>query len=107
MVPNVIGMATHADQGLLMTKPYASGGAYISKMGQFCKGCIYDPKKRTGEDACPYTTLYWDFLERNLEHFKNNHRMFQQISGLKRLSDLAETKLRAQQILTALDSGQI
>lgn len=107
MVPNVIGMATHADQGLLMTKPYAAGGAYISRMGQFCKTCIYDPKKRTGQDACPLTTLYWDFLDRNLEHFKNNHRMFQQINGLKRLSDLTETKLRAQEVLTGLETGQI
>jgi deoxyribodipyrimidine photolyase-related protein len=107
MVPNVIGMATHADQGLLMTKPYASGGAYISKMGQFCKDCIYDPKKRTGDDACPYTTLYWDFLDRNLEHFKNNHRMFQQINGLKRLSDLPATKERAKEVLEKLSGGQI
>ena len=107
MVPNVIGMATHADQGLLMTKPYASGGSYISKMGQFCKDCIYDPKKRTGDDACPYTTLYWDFLERNLEHFKNNHRMFQQINGLKRLNDLPAVKQRAKEVLDKLSNGQI
>lgn len=107
MVPNVIGMATHADNGTLMTKPYAAGGAYISKMGQFCKGCAYDPKKRTGENACPFTTLYWDFLDRNIEHFKKNHRMFQQINGLKRLSDLPETKTRAKEVLKGLEIGQI
>jgi deoxyribodipyrimidine photolyase-related protein len=107
MVPNVIGMATHADSGKLMTKPYASGGAYISKMGQFCKGCAYDPKKRIGEDACPFTTLYWDFLDRNLEAFKSNHRMFQQVNGLKRLSDVPELKIRAQEVLSGLDQGLI
>lgn len=107
MVPNVIGMATHADNGLLMTKPYASGGAYISKMSQFCKPCKYDPKKRTGEDACPFTTLYWDFLDRNLEHFKNNHRMFQQVNGLKRLNNLPEVKERAKEVLAGLDQGLI
>lgn len=107
MVPNVIGMGTHADNGVLMTKPYAAGGAYISKMGQFCKGCAYDPKKRTGSDACPFTTLYWDFLDRNLVHFKNNHRMFQQINGLKRLSDVPEVKKRAKEVLAGLDNGEI
>ena len=107
MVPNVIGMATHADNGKLMTKPYASGGAYISKMGQFCKGCAYDPKKRIGEDACPFTTLYWDFLDRNLDAFKSNHRMFQQVNGLKRLSDVPELKIRAQEVLRGLDQGLI
>ena len=107
MVPNVIGMATHADDGTLMTKPYAAGGAYISKMGQFCKGCTYDPKKRTGDDACPFTTLYWDFLDRHLDEFRSNHRMFQQINGLKRLSDLAEVQVRAAQVLDGLSQGTI
>ena len=107
MVPNVIGMATHADDGVLMTKPYAAGGAYISKMGQFCKTCVYDPKKRTGEDACPYTTLYWDFLDRHAESFSANHRMFQQMGGLRRLSNLPEVKARAAQVLAGLDEGVI
>ena len=107
MVPNVIGMGTHADNGVLMTKPYAAGGAYISKMGQFCKGCAYDPKIRTGSDACPFTTLYWDFLDRNLAQFKNNHRMFQQINGLKRLSDVPAVKKRAKEVLSGLDNGVI
>lgn len=105
MVPNVIGMATHADDGILMTKPYAAGGAYISKMGQYCKGCVYDPKKRTGEDACPYTTLYWDFLDRHVETFAKNHRMFQQMGGLRRLSNLPDVKERATQVLEGLDQG--
>ncbi|MBU6347114.1 MAG: cryptochrome/photolyase family protein [Actinomycetales bacterium] len=107
MVPNVIGMATHADGGSLMTKPYAAGGAYISKMGQYCKGCSYNPKNRTSDDACPFTTLYWDFLDRNFELFNKNHRMFQQISGLKRLSDLPEVRQRAKQVLKLLEKGQI
>ena len=107
MVPNVIGMATHADDGILMTKPYAAGGAYISKMGQYCKGCVYDPKKRTGDDACPYTTLYWDFLDRHVETFSKNHRMFQQMGGLRRLSNLPEVKERAGQVLQGLDQGKV
>jgi deoxyribodipyrimidine photolyase-related protein len=107
MVPNVIGMAVHADGGKLMTKPYASGGAYLSRMTQHCKSCVYDPKKRVGEDACPFTTLYWDFLDRHREEFVKNHRMSQQVNGLKRLTDLPELKLRAQEVLAGLDAGTI
>jgi deoxyribodipyrimidine photolyase-related protein len=107
MVPNIIGMATHADGGMLMTKPYASGGAYLNKMTDHCKGCFYDPKKRTGEDACPFTTLYWDFLDRHKDAFKKNHRMFQQMSGLNRLSDLPEVRERASEVLKGLSAGTV
>ncbi len=107
MVPNIIGMATHADGGKLMTKPYASGGAYLNKMTDHCKGCFYDPKKRTGDDACPFTTLYWDFLDRHKDTFKKNHRMFQQMSGLNRLSDLPDVRNRVSEVLAGLDAGVI
>lgn len=107
MVPNVIGMAVHADGGKLMTKPYAAGGAYLNRMTESCKGCIYDPKKRVGEDACPFTTLYWDFLDRHSETFAKNHRMSQQVYGLKRLTDLPELRIRAKQVLKGLDEAKI
>ena len=107
MVPNVIGMGVHADGGKMMTKPYAAGGAYISRMSQYCKSCIYDPKLRVGESACPFTTLYWDFLDRNREIFAKNHRMFQQINGLKRLSDLPELRERAKEVLAGLNAAEI
>jgi len=107
MVPNVIGMGVHADGGRLMTKPYAAGGAYINRMTQYCKGCVYDPKLRVGENACPFTTLYWDFLDRHRETFSRNHRMGQQLTGLNRLSDLPELKLRAKTVLAGLDQGSI
>ena len=107
MVPNVIGMGLHADGGAMMTKPYAAGGAYISRMSNYCKGCVYNPKLRVGDDACPFTTLYWDFLVRHKEEFAKNHRMSQQVFGLKRLSDLPELKVRAQQVLIGLEQGKI
>jgi deoxyribodipyrimidine photolyase-related protein len=107
MVPNVIGMGVHADGGQMMTKPYAAGGAYISRMSNYCKRCAYNPKLRTGETACPFTTLYWDFLDRHKETFAKNHRMSQQVFGLNRLSDLPELKLRAQEVLTGLEAGKI
>jgi deoxyribodipyrimidine photolyase-related protein len=107
MVPNVIGMGVHADGGAMMTKPYAAGGAYISRMSNYCKSCAYNPKLRTGDTACPFTTLYWDFLDRHSETFKKNHRMSQQIFGLNRLSDLPELKVRAKEVLKGLDAGTI
>jgi deoxyribodipyrimidine photolyase-related protein len=107
MVPNVIGMGLHADGGAMMTKPYAAGGAYVKRMGRFCSGCVYDPTKRTGESACPLTTLYWDFLDRNRQSFKGNHRMAQQLAGLDRLSDLDDVRTRAREVLDGLSIGTI
>ena len=107
MVPNVIGMGVHADNGVMMTKPYAAGGAYISKMSNYCKGCFYDPKLRTGETACPFTTLYWDFLDRNIQEFKGNHRMSQQLFGIGRLKDMDQVRQRAVFVLAGLDKGLI
>jgi deoxyribodipyrimidine photolyase-related protein len=107
MVPNVIGMGVAADDGLMMTKPYAAGGAYLSRMGRYCKGCRFDPKKRTGEDACPFTTLYWDFIDRHREEFGSNPRMAQQVRGLDRLSDLEGVRERSLEVLTLLESGDL
>jgi deoxyribodipyrimidine photolyase-related protein len=76
-------------------------------MTQHCKDCFYDPKKRVGDDACPFTNLYWDFLDRHKEVFIKNHRMGQQIAGLGRLADLSELRQRAEQVLLGLESGSI
>jgi deoxyribodipyrimidine photolyase-related protein len=100
-------MGMHSDGGLMMTKPYISGGSYISKMSNYCKGCKYNPKLRTGEDACPFTNLYWNFLAEHADEFKSNHRMFQQMSGLKRLSDLSDVREESKRILKGLSEGTI
>jgi deoxyribodipyrimidine photolyase-related protein len=88
MVPNVVGMSQHADGGLLATKPYTGGGNYINTMSDLCGGCVYNPKKRLGEEACPFTVGYWMFLQRHHDRFAQNHRMRQVIRNLERLPDL-------------------
>jgi deoxyribodipyrimidine photolyase-related protein len=87
MPANVIGMSQHADGGIVATKPYASGGAYINKMSDYCGGCRFDPKVRLGPDACPYTGGYWAFLDRVEPALRGNHRMAQPLAGLRGLAD--------------------
>jgi deoxyribodipyrimidine photolyase-related protein len=74
-LPNTIGMSLHADGGLLGSKPYAASGNYINKMSDYCKSCGYDVKQRTGEGACPFNALYWDFIARHQQRFSRNPRM--------------------------------
>ncbi|MEE4299015.1 MAG: cryptochrome/photolyase family protein [Pseudomonadales bacterium] len=74
-LPNVAGMALFADGGVFASKPYAASGKYIDRMSDYCKGCRYDVKASSGEDACPFNYLYWDFVARNRETLAGNARM--------------------------------
>lgn len=73
--PNVIGMSQFADGGIIASKPYVSSGAYINKMSDYCKSCQYSVTAKTGETACPFNLLYWDFLIRHRDRFSTNPRM--------------------------------
>ncbi|MFD4584619.1 cryptochrome/photolyase family protein [Streptomyces sp. NPDC058423] len=90
MLPNVVGMSQYADGGLMTTKPYTSGGAYINRMSDLCGGCAYRPADRVGDRACPYTAGYWAFLHRHRERLSHNPRMARPVAGLDRLTDLPE-----------------
>ena len=87
MLPNVLGMGLYADGGMIATKPYIASAHYIHKMSDYCQTCRYDPKKRYGQDACPYNLLYWNFLIQHEQILRKNPRMGQSVLALKRISD--------------------
>jgi deoxyribodipyrimidine photolyase-related protein len=74
-LPNTLGMALYGDGGTMASKPYAASGKYIQRQGNHCGPCRYDPKKTTGEGACPYNSLYWHFIDRHAGRLRNNPRM--------------------------------
>ena len=83
-LPNTLGMALHADGGVMGSKPYAASGKYIKRQGDHCKQCRYDVDKVTGEGACPYNSLYWHFIDRHAGEFAGNPRMNLTMANWKR-----------------------
>ncbi|MGA1729196.1 MAG: cryptochrome/photolyase family protein [Steroidobacteraceae bacterium] len=94
-LPNVLGMALFADGGVMASKPYAATGKYIDRMSNYCGHCRYRPDQSTGSQACPFTTLYWDFLDRHEERLANHPRMALQVRNLRRLSPTVRESIRA------------
>lgn len=99
-LPNTLGMSQYADGGVMASKPYCASGAYINRMSNYCKGCKFKPSEATGEKACPFTTLYWDFLARHQKQLEANNRMNMQLKNLERKtsSELSEIKQQAQDL---------
>lgn len=95
-LPNVIGMSQFADGGLMASKPYIATGKYIDRMSNYCKGCQFKPDQSHGQDACPFTTLYWDFLMRHESSMSKNPRMMMQVRNLQRMSDETRSAIQAQ-----------
>jgi (6-4)DNA photolyase len=97
-LPNTLGMSQFGDGGVVGSKPYCASGNYIHRMSNFCEGCTFKPEKSVGSDACPFTTLYWDFLDRHEDRLKRNVRLAYQLHALanKRSQSGQMTAIRRQ-----------
>lgn len=105
-ITNTRGMSQFADGGIIASKPYAGSAAYINKMSDYCKTCHYDHKKRHGEKACPYNSLYWDFFHRNTAKLEHNPRIGITYKLLDKFTkaELEDTLLQADKCLNQLDT---
>ena len=106
-LPNVAAMILYADGGLVASKPYAASGAYINRMSDYCAGCRYSPKVKDGENACPITLLYWNFLIENRRVLQANPRMAMAYRNLDRMdaSAVQGMQQRATRFLDGLNAG--
>lgn len=107
-LPNVNGMALFADGGIMATKPYASTGAYINRMSNYCGDCHYDVKEKTGEDACPFNYLYWNFLERNQSKLSTKPRLSFAYKNLEKFpkEKIISLKKSAENFLVKMINGE-
>ncbi|NCF49166.1 MAG: cryptochrome/photolyase family protein, partial [Bacteroidetes bacterium] len=104
-LPNVSGMVLFADGGYLASKPYAAGGAYINRMSNYCGNCRFKVAKKTGDEACPFNYLYWDFMIRNRDHLGGNARLGMMYKSLDSMAPerVVEIQSDATRFLTSLE----
>ncbi len=95
-LPNTLGMSQYGDGGVMASKPYVASGKYIQRMSNYCAGCQYNPAESVGETACPFTTLYWDFLMRHETMLAGNPRTIMQVKNLTRLTAAKKQAIQAQ-----------
>ncbi|MDN5568202.1 MAG: cryptochrome/photolyase family protein, partial [Paracoccus sp. (in: a-proteobacteria)] len=105
--PNTIGMSQFADGGLVGSTPYVSSGNYINKMSDYCKGCAYSVTAKTGDKACPFNLLYWDFLVRHRDRLQHNPRIGRAYATWDRMADdrKAAIRVEAARFLDRMDAG--
>ncbi len=108
-LPNTLGMALYADGGVMASKPYAASGKYIQKMSNFCKSCTYDPRHIVGEHACPFNSLYWNFIDQHQDTLKINPRLHYAYLNWNKMDQEKKKNIldKAAQVLTALDAEQL
>jgi deoxyribodipyrimidine photolyase-related protein len=107
MQPNAMGMGLHADGGRMATKPYIASANYLRRMGDHCASCRFDPRSRTGDDACPFNYLYWNFALRNQRELGRNPRMATALLGLRRLaSERSAIAERSERFLAELELSE-
>jgi deoxyribodipyrimidine photolyase-related protein len=105
VTPNVIGMSQYADGGSFTSKPYVSSAAYINRMSNHCQHCVYNPKETLGETACPFNSLYWNFIHQHLPAFSSNPRMAIVVANWQKRNPADQTAI-LEQAKTILESGQ-
>ncbi|WMI64843.1 cryptochrome/photolyase family protein [Aestuariibaculum sp. YM273] len=105
-LPNTRGMSQFADGGKIATKPYVSSASYINKMSNYCESCYYNKNEKLGDDACPFNSLYWNFLDDKRKALSNNHRMGMMFSLLDKMdkTQLVKIKERAKTIMESPDN---
>ena len=109
VTPNVVAMSQFADLGRITSKPYICGGAYISRMGDDCSSCFYNPTESVGETACPFTTMYWEFIDRHSARFAKNPRMATQVRSWagRPESTRKEILVRAADVRSRAKAGEL
>jgi deoxyribodipyrimidine photolyase-related protein len=95
-LPNTLGMSQYADGGQLASKPYVSSASYINKMSNYCKSCHYDFKKRVGDNACPFNSLYWNFFATHQDKLAKNQRLGIVYNQLKKMDTKQKQQLMEQ-----------
>jgi deoxyribodipyrimidine photolyase-related protein len=95
-LPNTRGMSQFADGGIVGTKPYVSSATYINKMSGYCTGCYYDKAKKTGEKACPFNSLYWNFYDQHESKLAKNPRIGMMYNVWHRMAPADKTALLEQ-----------
>ncbi|WP_374349524.1 cryptochrome/photolyase family protein, partial [Chitinimonas sp.] len=106
-MPNTRGMSQYADGGMVGSKPYAAGANYIQRQSDYCSGCAYQPKQRTGPAACPFNALYWDFLPRNEARLAGNPRLHIPLAAWHRIDPAEQAAIRAQAATTLANIDQL
>lgn len=105
-LPNTRGMSQFADGGKIATKPYVSSGSYIGKMSNYCESCTYKKTKKLEDDACPFNSLYWNFLDEKQTELSSNFRMKMMYSLLNKMSTEEKLKIKekANHIIENIDA---
>lgn len=108
-LPNTLGMALYADGGIMASKPYAASGKYIQKMSDFCKSCFYTPNDATGDKACPFNSLYWNFINQHSEQLKSNPRLHYAYLNWNKMAPDKKSALldKAAHVLAYLEAGTL